>query len=285
MSKLPDTLNISSLSIPGTHDTMTYHIDKFSLQCQNWDLMLQMDAGIRYLDIRGRIKDRELMIYHADQPTGFSLLDVLGTMDTFLAENPSEFLILRLKEEGKPLGRGRLNAIFEEIFINVINTKPVTKDRFFFYTDSRVPLPTLGEVRSKIFMFQEFRSRENQYGLPWNNTQMILEDKWVIDGVDHLPEKWEAIETALNWASTMPLDNQHMYVSHVSASVGLLPVEAAAGPLNRTQVGMNDRTGEWLEKNRYEPNRRVGVLIFDFPGAKLIENVIKWNRLLWKGPF
>ncbi|MCB2615736.1 phosphatidylinositol-specific phospholipase C, partial [Listeria monocytogenes] len=60
MSALPDTTNLAALSIPGTHDTMSYHGDitwtltKPLAQPQTMSLYQQLEAGIRYIDIRAK---------------------------------------------------------------------------------------------------------------------------------------------------------------------------------------------------------------------------------------
>ena len=60
MAAVPDETNLTSLSIPGTHDTMTYGLLRPDpvLNCQNWNLSVQLDAGLRYVDIRARLADR-----------------------------------------------------------------------------------------------------------------------------------------------------------------------------------------------------------------------------------
>jgi 1-phosphatidylinositol phosphodiesterase len=285
MARLPDMVNITSLSIPGTHDTMTYNISEFSLQCQNWNLTTQMNAGIRYFDIRARLNNDQLHIYHADEPTGFSYLSVLDAMFQFLDDNPSEMLIMRLKEEGKPLG---INTIsFERAFNHARTEEPLkaaAEKHLYFYNNASGPIPTIGQLRSKILILQNFPSLEpNHYGIAWDGPQMILQDKWIIEDVAHLPDKWAAIEPSLEKANNDDLDNQHIYLSHISASVGVLPIEAAAGPLNHTETGMNDLTGRWVQDNFRVESRRVGVVIFDFPGRTVIEEILKWNGLVFKG--
>jgi 1-phosphatidylinositol phosphodiesterase len=110
---------------------------------------------------------------------------------------------------------------------------------------------------------------------------MVLQDLWEIENVDSLWKKWDAIEKSLVDAATVPDDNRALFLSHLSASVGVLPIEAAAGPLNRTVVGMNDETGEWLldiaDGGEDEKNARTGVVITDFPGQSLIDLVLSHN--------
>ena len=48
-----------------------------------------------------------------------------------------------------------------------------------------------------------------------------------VDGV-YGPDTVAAVE-ALQTANASPLDNKHIYLTHLSAAIGLLPIQAAAG--------------------------------------------------------
>ena len=61
MKKIADGTQLGSVSMPGTHDTMTFKrssvgcdVMKGFTTCQTWDLSQQLHAGIRFLDIRLR---------------------------------------------------------------------------------------------------------------------------------------------------------------------------------------------------------------------------------------
>lgn len=284
MASIPDAAKLTDLSVPGTHDTMTYSlVGDISLQCQNQNLSMQLQSGLRYFDIRARLRDDELRIYHAAGDTGFDLGDVLSTMFDFLEANPSETLIVRLKQEGRPIGHNARS--FEDAFLYYTKTDPRTAPRAPHHIhpyDGGAPLPNLGALRSKIFLLTQFPTPSGaHYGVTWESARMRLEDLWIIPDVYHLAEKWTAIRDALELAATAPLDNSVLYLAHVSASVGVLPIEAAAGPMNRTVVGMNDMTGQWLEDFSDEEDAlRAGVVIIDFPGKDLIDAVLSWNSWL-----
>ncbi|CAG2015071.1 unnamed protein product [Fusarium graminearum] len=277
MAEIPDDVYLTSLSIPGTHDTMTYDIETEVLQCQNWNLTMQLEAGLRYFDIRARVRDDELHIYHANGYTGFSFEDVISYMNDFLDRNPSETIVMRLKQEGGRIGDNNTLS-FEDAF----NKYPLG-DRLYNYS-ATAPLPTIGELRSKIFVLENFPARHGgPYGPKWEGPQMVLEDKWIIPDIYHLSDKWTAIRDALELAATAPLDNKILYLAHISASVGVLPIEAAAGPMNRTVTGMNDMTGQWIKDFEDNPDTsRTGIIIIDFPGKKFIEAILRWNNSLKK---
>jgi 1-phosphatidylinositol phosphodiesterase len=287
MAALPDAVNLSSLSIPGTHDTMTYGrlASDEHLQCQNWNLTVQLEAGLRYFDIRARLRDDRLHIYHANGDTGFGFDDVMRDVFLFLDEYPSEAVVLRLKEEGRPLG-DKNTITFEDAFnyyrFNASSGIADGFKRHLYPYDPSAPLPTLGALRSRVFLLQEFHSpRSGPYGLDWDGPRMALEDLWIIPDVYHLADKWTAVRDALERAATDVPDNQRLYLAHLSASVGVLPIEAAAGPMNRTIEGINDVTGQWLDDFGGGGDvLRTGIVIADFPGKKLIESVLAWNEPL-----
>src|SRR5262245_27175119 len=53
MKKLADSKKLSELTIPGTHDTCALHGGDIP-KCQAWSLKDQLEAGIRFIDIRCR---------------------------------------------------------------------------------------------------------------------------------------------------------------------------------------------------------------------------------------
>jgi 1-phosphatidylinositol phosphodiesterase len=285
MAGIPDATNITSLSVPGTHDTMTYDVRDQVFQCQNRNLSVQLDAGLRYFDIRARQVNNELHIYHGTVYTGYSYEDVLVTLFNFLDTNPSEIIIMRLKQEGSPTGNTSIS--FEEAFnwyrLNNTVTAPGSA-KHFHLPQNRIftPIPTLGQLRGKILILQNYpTSGGNTYGIGWESSDMVLQDLWEIPSADDLYLKWDAISAGLRQASESPDTNEAIYLGHLSASVGMLPIEAAAGVLNRTDIiGMNDLTGRWLEAE--ETKGKTGVVIIDFPGQRLIDAVLRRNEHLMK---
>lgn len=326
MSRVPDHINLTSLSIPGTHDTETYNlVDNPVYQTQNHDLKAQLRAGLRYFDIRGRLLINEsaggegaepvIGIFHGRVYTGFTFEDVLLTLFEFLEEYPTEGVVMRLKREG-PLVRVNLAGTFVEEEEEDdddddddddvdITSRTTFEDAFNHYrlgnartgpgsakhlllpwppssTGLLPTMPTMGQLRSRIIVLQEFPSVAGPYGVPWKSPHIDLEDLWIIPDTAHLEDKWDAIRRKMMQAAASPDDSDVLFLSHLSASVGVLPIEAAAGPLadvNSTViVGMNDRTGLWLEEGQgHGGGRKTGVVMADFPGQKLVDAILKRN--------
>ena len=58
MESLNDSLYISEVTLPGTHDSATKNVQlAYFSKCQSLDIRGQLDAGFRYLDIRLGVDD------------------------------------------------------------------------------------------------------------------------------------------------------------------------------------------------------------------------------------
>jgi 1-phosphatidylinositol phosphodiesterase len=273
MTSLPNSTDLASLSIPGTHDTMTNTLNDALYQCQNTPLSTQLQSGLRYFDIRARLFKNQLLIYHQDSYTNHTFTHVLTTLFAFLSQNSGEVILMRLKEE--------LTSINSTIdFMTAVNSYrhavPNWADFFWIPPTPTPSIPTLGELRGKILMLQNFGPEPAEYGIKWESPLLSIEDLYDIpDLYLGLDSKWAAIETALEAAGHDTEDEGTLYLSHLSASVGVLPIEAAAGTRNSSVVGLNDKTGKWLKKGN---GGGTGVVIIDFPGEKLIQEILKRNK-------
>lgn len=142
MSHLSDDMNLYDISLPGTHDSGTKEADMNSASCQNYTIEEQLYDGIRFLDVR---IDEHLNVNHGGISCHLSFKTVLQWCDKFLTENPSETIIMRLKEESGTIG-GDLNVFFKD----PANQKLVSR----FLRDTR--LHKLGECRGKIVLLRDF---------------------------------------------------------------------------------------------------------------------------------
>ena len=108
MSSLNSDLFLSQFSIPGSHNSMAL-FEPFSrtAKTQNLSLSDQLKAGVRFVDIRCRHLDNGFVIHHGSvyQRTNFD--DVLNAVTSFLNANPSESIMMSVKEEHTPSGNTR----------------------------------------------------------------------------------------------------------------------------------------------------------------------------------
>lgn len=307
MGSVSDEVRLNSLSIPGTHDSLTFDlVDNDVFQCQNHNLKTQLRAGLRYFDIRGRLlvnataasQEPVIGIFHGHVSTGYTFQDVLLTMFSFLEDHPTEGIVMRLKEEGAPVPvgdpgeiwvTGTYNTTFEEAFnyyrLNNTATAPGIKEHLLYpWPATSRAMPTMAELRGRIIVLYEFDTVGHDYGIPWTSEHIALEDLWIIMDPHSLEDKWNAVKKNLQLAAASADDSDVLYLSHLSASVGVLPIEAAAGPSkdrsNGTLIqGINDRTGQWLEGgDEAGVGGKTGVIMGDFPGQRLVGDILKRNK-------
>ena len=108
MKRLPDDAYVSTLSIPGTHDSgtgngfpgITTSIygpfgDKFA-RTQDKSFEEQWELGIRAFDLRPAIADGYINVNHGIMPTNLRFDNALYFLRDKLRENPSEFVVIHL---------------------------------------------------------------------------------------------------------------------------------------------------------------------------------------------
>jgi len=159
MKAVPDYVNISELSIPGTHDSCARHNGhSFGFaKCQDKGLREQLNKGIRFIDIRvKRTKKKGLCVFHGegwkgkiplfvDQEKHFR--EVLEICHSFLSDNPSETILMSLKEEDV---FSNLDD-FKHQFNTAVNRMGESlAGRFLDSTSS----PILRDARGKIVLFK-----------------------------------------------------------------------------------------------------------------------------------
>ncbi|MCQ2453379.1 MAG: hypothetical protein MJ136_02190 [Clostridia bacterium] len=114
MRYLPDSMQVSEINIPGTHDTVSTFMRAIYAdfgQCQEWTLPEQMDNGLRFFDIRlesdeDNHKDWfQRLLHHHGTHNGFNCYkessnsnlilfsDILGYAKSFLKAHPTETVI------------------------------------------------------------------------------------------------------------------------------------------------------------------------------------------------
>ena len=223
LSKIEDNTPLSQILLPGTHDsgaTRDFFIPA-TARCQWMSITQQLNAGVRYMDIRlTRVKGK-LDVYHGPAYQGISFEDVVSDVLEFLEENPSETLIMCIKEESDAKGE---NGNFEDMVKYSIDKNA---DKWFL--ENRIP--TLGEVRGKIVLMRRYWAPSNSTtaigfdaSIGWaDNTTFTLENgDYALACQDHYQlentqEKWESISNFFQqMKSTQPntyyLNNTSGYI-------------------------------------------------------------------------
>jgi len=166
MRRLPDTLPLSALSIPGTHNSPAYHKALPSVRCQAVSILDQLNNGIRFLDVRVQVDSPsdqgtdELTLVHGNFGVARSgsrkFRDLYSEILSFLQRNPSETIIMSLKREGT--GSAHDSHLAQRLYSHYITDGNWVLSR---------GIPTLGAARGKIVLFRRFKLSEElrqQYG-------------------------------------------------------------------------------------------------------------------------
>lgn len=264
--KLLETQNITELTIPGTHDSCARFFRPYT-QCQTLTIPEQLQKGIRFLDIRCRHIGNTFAMHHGLFYLKKNFEDILGDCEAFLRENPSEFVLLSVKEEHTPQGNTRS---FEETLKDYIAKQPD-----LFYTQRQ--FPSVAQARGKIVLFSRYG--ENTIGLDatrWADinsadaqTEIIVQDNYMLPFPK--TDKWEDVRALLQCAGQEPQDGK-LYVNFVSGT-GLLWVNMAKVVAKRTNAAL-------FAHFQGQPQKRYGILVMDFPELpekELISRLVALN--------
>jgi 1-phosphatidylinositol phosphodiesterase len=249
MSHIPDNKYLSELNIPGTHDSGTEPLWLWA-RTQAWHIQDQLNAGIRFLDIRvGHVDDTYLIYHDKIKVPDLTFQNVLDTCYKFLDDNPSETIIMSFK---KDYGNGdHNNRTFIKTFQDYRDGNTAK-----WYTGSTVP--KLKDVRGKIVLV----AREPGIGgIPWDHLgNMNIQDDWngPLQSI-----KWGQIREHLEGAISSSY--RQWFINFCSAN-GFSGVEYYAGHMN----------GELYKLLPYKTGR-LGTILLDFPGVKLVERIILSN--------
>jgi 1-phosphatidylinositol phosphodiesterase len=191
MRDLSDNARVISLSIPGTHNSCSINGPLGFAKTQDLDLFDQLNAGIRFLDVRLSHYQDNLFVHHDVVHMGKCYADVLATCSSFLKQYPSETILMSLKDEGRcdsALGRFAPSRVFGKSRGDPMNwvirsssfedalkarTWEHVEDPSLFYNlasplsgdglanTNLTSKTTLGEVRGKIILLRRFEAGQD----------------------------------------------------------------------------------------------------------------------------
>ncbi|MDR7875618.1 phosphatidylinositol-specific phospholipase C [Yersinia mollaretii] len=167
MGKLNDSMLLSNISITGTHNSAAifpFMIPTGQIQTQLWDIDIQLNNGIRFLDIKCRLIEDVLALYHSDVYLNQNLSDILTSCLVFIKNNPTEFIILSIKQEGDD---GKFHDVLLKSYLSVYLD-------YFFIIDK---IPSIEEIRGKIILL--CRYQDGNMGInvmPWEDDKTFVID-------------------------------------------------------------------------------------------------------------
>lgn len=297
MENIEDDRLLSSLSIPGTHDSASNGPGGDIVRNQRMTLTDQLLSGIRFLDIRARLYQGDFAIHHDLVYLKKNFDDVLRETTGFLRAHPSETVYMRLKQEYSTESDAAFTSRFEQ-YVNQLAYHE------FIYDDPGNTNPSLGETRGKLVILRDFKG--SSYGMAYDDFD-IQDNYQLRTNWDLHDYKWLPIKRQLIAANE---DRQERkFINYLSGSGGAFPYFVASGHSSpgtgapRLATGLTtpgwknaypdfprvNQVG-WLATIAFEGtnvltqeyilahnSQHVGIVVADFPGEGLIGAIIGCN--------
>lgn len=289
MENIPDETKLSSMSIPGTHDSCTQNVDmRYIFQCQDASIATQLKYGYRYLDMRLVLEKRSgqetLVLKHniarckvSDSPFSrtLTLADVLKDVYAFLDEHPNETVIMCMKAENS---KDDVAAVQKALY-EMINQ---ASERWYLKNE----IPTLGAVRGRIVLATRFDDK-----LQVGSDRCGLYFGWADQG-DRTVLTDPTAESVINGRETLCVQDRYNYDvgDKIAAIRTCLDSSRAADDtffLNFTSTSGSGAVGHPKEYAKdinldlyayeWEAGKAYGVVIVDFGPKKIAEKIYGTN--------
>ncbi|MFD4692764.1 phosphatidylinositol-specific phospholipase C [Streptomyces sp. NBC_00683] len=251
MAGIADATPLQRLTIPGTHNSGARYGGPWTA-CQNTTVAEQLNSGIRFLDIRCRISGDAYAIHHGASYQNLNFDDVLGACRDFLAQRPSETVLMRVKQEYSEESDAAFRRIFD-LYLDGKGWRPLLR--------LDPALPDLGGARGKVVVLAD------NGGLPG----VRYADPAVFDiQDDYMAEpfgKYPKIEAQFRKAAQQP---GKLFMNYVSTAA-LMPPRWNSDRLNpQVHSFLDGAAAGWTG---------LGIVPLDYPATRsgLVESLIRHN--------
>jgi 1-phosphatidylinositol phosphodiesterase len=222
-------------------------------KCQNLSLAEQLNAGVRFLDIRCRHLNNAFVLHHGCVSQKADFQAVIGVVTRFLEKNPGECVIVSLKEESTASGNTRS---FEQTFDSYVTKNPGK-------WNLKADIPTLRSAKGKITLLRRFRAQSPKGidGTDWpDNTSFIRNPLSIQDhyAVSDNNLKWREIVAQFDKARSSP--SRLLSINFCSGNQSFLGIPN----IPATAKEINSRLREYL---RTRSKDRKGIVVMDLVDA------------------
>lgn len=285
MKELPDSTSLTSLTIPGTHDTCAMYDFLIGGASATQDIPLyeQLEKGIRFLDIRiSKQKDGTLGIYHGIKYMYIDFDEVVKECKNFLEKHPSEFILMMVKEEVfRSEGTGE--SFTDNIYTLMEKDPTLWANPADWQSAESYPYPdSIAPLRGKILLFRNYK--ESSKGTTKAvNIYQNPPDYWVRQGdsatvpqgdIQTIEDKWEQVSAYID-ARSQKTDNRKLYIHSVAAYNALI---AGLPNIDNVAKVVNPLLTVKLKegKAKYE-KKPIGILMCDKVYPELITAIYSLN--------
>jgi 1-phosphatidylinositol phosphodiesterase len=307
MKRIRDDVTVSELALPGTHDSaasLAYNgLFANIVRTQALSFMRQLEVGIRFFDIRVRHIQNMFTLHHAEFYCGVNFDQFLDNVTNFLNTYPSEVVLFRVSQEHTQEANTRsMNDTFD-----------YTLSRFpRFLSTTNLTNVKIGNVRGRMIVMCENNNVCGGRGI--NYYSAVIQDNFKLVNNWDLYDKWISVRDHLFGAA---LGNSNkFYINYLSGSTGSFPYFVVSGHSSEGTYAPNLITGkttpgwnDWEDFPRVDcvigictilfegtniltrdllkginngervrfNFRTVGIIVTDYPGDSLIEEIIYNN--------
>ncbi|TWV99510.1 phosphatidylinositol-specific phospholipase C [Chitinophaga pinensis] len=270
MTSLADNTSLAALSIPGTHDSGA-RVEPVSgtAKCQDLTIAQQLEAGVRFLDIRCRHIGNAFAIHHGSIYQNLNFDDVLGACTSFLAAHPKETIVMSVKEEYDATDNTRS---FEQTFDTYVQ-------KYSSYWSTGATIPTLGQVRGKIVLVRRFGATATPKGIEatsWadnttftisnSNATLKVQDQYVVPDNN---AKWTNATNLFTESSTQ--SNNTLYINFTSGYKSLI---FGIPSITTVSNAINPKINTYFTTNTHG---RYGIIPMDFVNADRASLIVNTN--------
>ena len=257
MSDVDGNKRLSQLAIPGTHDSGAYDTPGDVGEAQDWNIIQQLENGIRFLDIRlstnGARNDFE--IRHGKLMLGSFNNLVMNNVNNFLNNYPRETILMSIKNEDN-IDEPRL----VRDYLRNSNHK--------FFQNKVTPFTKLDEVRGKIVLFNRYNN-DNSIGILWDSIKPNIQDEYNLD-TECKPIIGCGPWIGLDYPKKARLVTQHLEIAKQSYGRNLFFVNFASANYNGIYIGNNAEYSNKAVKMFFDSNLKIGVIVpMDYPNRQL----------------
>ena len=271
MGRFDPHTSLANLSIPGTHDSgATRESFPGTTKCQNLGILEQLNAGVRYLDIRCHPIKGHFAIYHGPVDQHLTFEKVLSDCSSFLRLHTNECVLMAVQEEEAEPNEDP--HLFETIFDRYILAN---RDKWCL----RPWIPTLGQARGKIVLIRRFNTRSLPKGIDathWTDNSNSLLDcgtaKIAIQDqyqVGNARKKWNAVVDFFGEAAGSHFD--WLFINYTSGYekgwLGVPRIRSVSNVINPLLI------------NYFAPEKkgRFGIIAMDFVTPSMSAMVVGSN--------
>ncbi|PSL47185.1 1-phosphatidylinositol phosphodiesterase [Chitinophaga niastensis] len=270
MGQISDNTAVSRLSIPGTHDSgARFEPVSGTAKCQNLTIADQLNAGIRFLDVRCRHIGDKFAIHHGSIYQNQNFDDVLNACFSFLNSHPTETIVMCVKEEYNATNN---TQTFEQTFDSYVQQNPGQ-------WSLGATVPNLGQVRGKIVLLRRFGANNTPKGIDATNwsdnttfsinngsANLRVQDQYQVPDNN---AKWNNITSLFSEAK-----NGDLSVLYINFTSGYKSLIFGIPSITTVSNAINPNLNSYFTSNT---QGRFGIIPMDFAASDRATLIINTN--------